>query len=86
MLTRKSFLTGTAAAAAAMTAGAFAGVAQADEAAFGDAVAWDAAYDVVVVGFGDAGAATAITAAESGAKVLPRRRRRPRAPRRQLPR
>ena len=70
MLTRKSFLTGTAAAAAAMTAGAVAGVAQADEAAFGDAVAWDAAYDVVVVGFGDAGAATAITAAENGAKVL----------------
>ena len=70
MLTRKSFLTGTAAAAAAMTAGTVAGVAQADEAAFGDAVAWDAAYDVVVVGFGDAGAATAITAAENGAKVL----------------
>ena len=31
---------------------------------------WDAAADVVVVGFGGAGAATAITAAEAGASVI----------------
>ncbi|MDR0642052.1 MAG: FAD-dependent oxidoreductase [Treponema sp.] len=33
-------------------------------------VAWDAEYDVVVVGYGMSGAVTAIQAAESGAKVL----------------
>ncbi|MDR1832373.1 MAG: FAD-binding protein [Fusobacteriaceae bacterium] len=31
---------------------------------------WDAEYDVVVIGFGGAGAVTAITAADLGAKVL----------------
>jgi succinate dehydrogenase/fumarate reductase flavoprotein subunit len=31
---------------------------------------WDAEYDVVVVGFGGAGASTAVTAADAGAKVL----------------
>lgn len=33
-------------------------------------VAWDCEYDVVVVGFGGAGASTAISAADAGAKVL----------------
>lgn len=32
--------------------------------------AWDGVYDVVVVGYGGAGAVTAITAADKGAKVL----------------
>ena len=32
--------------------------------------AWDAAYDVVVIGFGGAGGAAAIEAADAGAKVL----------------
>ncbi|MCL2827098.1 MAG: FAD-binding protein, partial [Eggerthellaceae bacterium] len=33
-------------------------------------VTWDSEYDVVVVGFGGAGAASAITAADNGSKVL----------------
>lgn len=33
-------------------------------------VSWDGAFDVVVVGFGAAGAASAISAAEAGARVL----------------
>ncbi|MDO4442754.1 MAG: FAD-dependent oxidoreductase [Slackia sp.] len=33
-------------------------------------IAWDGCFDVVVVGFGAAGAASAIAAAEAGAKVL----------------
>ncbi|WP_180326617.1 twin-arginine translocation signal domain-containing protein [Raoultibacter phocaeensis] len=33
-------------------------------------ISWDGAFDVVVVGFGAAGAAAAISAAESGASVL----------------
>ena len=33
-------------------------------------IAWDGEYDVVVVGFGGAGAATSIAAADAGAKVL----------------
>lgn len=37
---------------------------------FSQTVAWDAEYDVVVVGWGGAGSVTAITAAENGAHVL----------------
>ncbi len=37
---------------------------------FEDTISWDAEYDVVVVGYGMAGAATSIQAAEKGAKVL----------------
>lgn len=37
---------------------------------FEDSVDWDAEYDVIVVGFGGAGAVTAVTAADAGAKVL----------------
>ncbi|GHV90911.1 FAD-binding dehydrogenase [Spirochaetia bacterium] len=33
-------------------------------------VSWDAEYDVVVIGFGGGGAASAITAADAGARVL----------------
>jgi ribulose 1,5-bisphosphate synthetase/thiazole synthase len=33
-------------------------------------VSWDAEYDVVVIGFGGAGASAAITAADAGARVL----------------
>ena len=68
MLSRKDFLTGTAALATGVTVCSPA-LAEGD-ASFGDSIKWDAAYDVVVVGFGDAGAATSITAAENGAKVL----------------
>lgn len=37
---------------------------------FLDTIEWDAEYDVVVIGFGAAGGASAITAADNGAKVL----------------
>ena len=44
--------------------------AAAEEKAFETTVDWDAEYDVVVIGYGFAGATAAITAAEDGAKVL----------------
>ena len=56
------------AAATARAAGKSAAADAAD--AFERSVAWDAEYDVVVVGLGGAGCATAITAADAGAKVL----------------
>lgn len=37
---------------------------------YADSIRWDAQYDVVVVGFGGAGAVASITAAEAGANVL----------------
>lgn len=37
---------------------------------YADTVAWDGQYDVVVVGYGGAGATAAITAADEGASVL----------------
>lgn len=37
---------------------------------FENTINWDAEYDVVVAGFGAAGEATAIAAADKGAKVL----------------
>ncbi len=37
---------------------------------YADTIAWDGQYDVVVVGFGGAGAVAASTAADEGAKVL----------------
>lgn len=40
------------------------------ETVFEGTIDWDAEYDVVVVGFGGAGAVTAVTAADAGAKVL----------------
>ena len=75
-VTRRAFVknaaAGTALAAAAATV---AGTAQATEAAadaltFADTVAWDGLYDVVVVGFGGAGAVAAKSAADAGASVL----------------
>ncbi|HWR21935.1 MAG TPA: FAD-binding protein [Feifaniaceae bacterium] len=39
-------------------------------AAFEDTINWDGEYDVVVVGYGAAGAVASITAADAGAKVL----------------
>ena len=41
-----------------------------DQLAFADTVSWDGEYDVVVVGFGGAGAVAAKTAADEGASVL----------------
>lgn len=37
---------------------------------YADTIAWDGEYDVIVVGFGAAGASAAIAAADSGANVL----------------
>ncbi len=42
----------------------------AEETPFEATIDWDAEYDVVVAGFGGAGAVSAITAADAGAKVL----------------
>lgn len=42
----------------------------AEEMTYSDTIRWDAEYDVVVIGFGGAGAAASIAAAEEGAKVL----------------
>lgn len=43
---------------------------QAGAETFESTVDWDAEYDVIVVGFGAAGATTAVAAADAGAKVL----------------
>lgn len=68
-LTRRSFLTTAAASTAAAAAGA--SLAHADEAQkFIDSIEWNAEYDVVVIGYGAAGASAAITACDDGAKVL----------------
>lgn len=68
-ISRRNFVAGAAAmgvASAAMGATA----ATAEEAVFEGTVEWDAEYDVVVVGFGGAGANTAVAAADEGARVL----------------
>ena len=68
--TRRSFLTGAAAMGVAGAALAST-VARADEAEpFEKSIEWDAEYDVIVAGFGGAGANTAVAAADAGAKVL----------------
>lgn len=73
-LSRRSFVAG--ASCAAVATGAAAVTARAQEAAseggatFADTVAWNAEYDVVVVGFGGAGGVSAIYAADNGARVL----------------
>ncbi len=74
-MNRRDFVAGT---AAAVALGGIAAVASADEAPatasedapFETTVVWDAEYDVVVVGLGGAGCATAITAADLGSRVL----------------
>ena len=71
-LTRRTFVASSAIAAA----GAAASLAHAEETTasasvtFADTIAWDGQYDVVVVGFGGAGAVAAKSAAEAGASVL----------------
>lgn len=44
--------------------------AMAENVTYADLIAWDGQYDVVVIGFGGAGAVAASTAADNGAKVL----------------
>ena len=70
-MNRRQFVTG--AVASGILAGAAGVPAMAEEAAgqpFEATVDWDAEYDVIVVGFGGAGAAAAITAGDAGAKTL----------------
>lgn len=72
-LTRKQFIGGAAAVGAASVLSASAEAAVADEAQaclYADTLPWDGRYDVVVCGFGAAGACAAVYAAEEGANVL----------------
>ena len=68
-ISRRNFIKGAAAAGTAVGAAAFAGSASAQSAAPDD-IAWDKEADVVVIGFGGAGAASAISAHDAGAEVL----------------
>lgn len=66
-ISRRSFLKGAVASTLGLTAmNAMGAVAVAEDAP----IAWDAEYDVVVMGMGFAGTVAAITAADKGAKVL----------------
>ena len=67
-ISRRSFLKGTAIGAAGIAAATAGLKLQSGKAE--DAIAWDAEYDVVVLGFGGAGANAAVAAYENGAKVL----------------
>ena len=74
-LDRRNFVKGAACMGlAGLGASAVAGTtAHADEAesfTFADTIAWNAEYDVVVVGFGGAGGVASVYAADAGAKVL----------------
>ena len=76
-VSRRDFLKGSAAgmlgvAATGLFGSALVANAAENEAAesFEKTISWDAEFDVIVVGFGAAGAAAAITAADNGAKVL----------------
>lgn len=70
-LSRRSFVSGASVAGVGLAAGLACVDAKADESFdFADTVDWNAVYDVVVVGFGAAGASAAIYAADAGARVL----------------
>ena len=72
-VSRRSLVKGAGLAAGAAIAGTAAAAAFADEPAgctYPDSIAWNAVYDVVVIGFGGAGATAARFAADAGAKVL----------------
>ncbi len=74
METRRAFIRGAGAVgiAAGMGTGALGAIANEApaETPFLNTVEWNAAYDVVVIGYGAAGASAAITAADDGASVL----------------
>lgn len=72
-ISRRAFLKGSAVGALGLAAsGMIAPIAAAEEEAqpFERTIDWAAEYDAVVIGFGGAGASTAISAADAGAKVL----------------
>jgi succinate dehydrogenase/fumarate reductase flavoprotein subunit len=70
-ITRREFVKGTVVGTAALAgASALAGCSQAGPMASGMPEEWDKEADVVVVGYGGAGAATAMTAHDEGAEVL----------------
>lgn len=73
-LNRRNFVKGAACMGVGSAVfGASGALAVADEASsftFADTVAWNAEYDVVVVGFGGAGGVSAVYAADNGASVL----------------
>ncbi len=71
-LSRRSFVVGSASLGLAAGALAPVGAAGADTAdfTFADTIAWNAEYDVVVVGYGGAGGIASIYAADAGARVL----------------
>ena len=67
-VSRRDLLKAAACGSALAATAAVSGIALADEA--GNALNWDAEYDVVVMGFGFAGASAALAAADAGASVL----------------
>lgn len=72
-ISRRGFVGGTAALGATALATATTNQAHAEEAhagSFESTVAWDAEYDVVIIGYGLAGETAAIQASEAGASVL----------------
>ena len=69
-LDRRGFVSAAACAAGAVALAGAATTASASEAGSGTALAWDASYDVIVVGYGLAGGTAARHAADAGAKVL----------------
>ena len=71
-LTRRSLVAGAATAAVSTLAagGVTTALAQTADITFADTIAWNAEYDVVVVGYGTAGGTAAIYAADNGARVL----------------
>lgn len=72
-LSRRDFLKSTAAGAGALAAASLLGACSTEtksELTFADTIEWNAEYDVIVVGFGGAGAVASITAAREGAKTL----------------
>lgn len=71
-VSRRNMVVGAAALGAAAIVPASAHASEKNTATYShvDTINWDEQYDVVVVGYGGAGSVAAITAAESGAKVL----------------
>ncbi len=65
MLTKRTFLKGTAAALASLGS-----IASAQAKAVSPDTTWDKETDVLVVGFGGAGASAAISAHDAGSRVL----------------